>query len=89
MKPSVPKYSSVFDLALARVSIFIELIGYIGMAFAMSSVSWSTASVLRAFGGGFGPGTQSVALALYESGPNQGIETGKLFGGLSVIRALR
>ena len=89
MKPSGPKHSSVFDLAPARVSICIDLIGYIGMAFGMSSVSWSTASVLRAFGGGFGPGTQSVAHALYESAPNQGIETGKLFGGLIIIRALK
>ncbi|KAF8473108.1 major facilitator superfamily domain-containing protein [Gautieria morchelliformis] len=87
-RPLIPKHSPIFDLILARVSIGIEVLCSIGMTIAMSSLSWSAASVLRAFGGGFSPAVQSVALALYESGPNKGIETGKLFGGLSVLQAL-
>lgn len=58
------------------------------MAWSMSSLSWSTVSVARAFSGGFTPALQSVALVLYEKGPNQGVEIGKLFGGLSVVQAL-
>lgn len=83
-----PKHSAYFDLSLARVSLCIDLICYIGMAWSMSSLSWSTVSVARAFSGGFTPALQSVALVLYEKGPNQGVEIGKLFGGLSVVQAL-
>jgi hypothetical protein len=88
-RPLIPKHSPTLDLILARVSIGVEVLGYIGMTVAMSSLSWSAASVLRAFGGGFSPALQSVALALYESGPNKGVETGRLFGGLSILQALR
>ena len=89
VRPKGPKCSPSFDLALARISLGIELVCYIGMTLAMSSWSWTAATLFGAFGGGVSPAMQSVALALYERGPNRGIETGRLFGGLSVVQALR
>ncbi|KAF8586548.1 MFS general substrate transporter [Ramaria rubella] len=83
-----PKHSPIFDLTIARVSLFVEFVGYIGTFLAVSSISWTASTMFGAFGGGAPPTMQSVALALYERGPNQGLETGRLFGGLSVIQAL-
>ena len=88
-KRLVPKHSPSFDLTLARISICFELLGYVGMTFSMSTLSWTIPSLFRAFGGGFAPCVQSIALVLYERGPHQGVEVGKLFGGLSVVQALR
>jgi len=76
-----------FDYYLALGSIFVELVSYIGMSVAMSSIQWTAATVLGSFSSGFGPAMRSVALALYERSPAQGVETGKLFGAIGIADA--
>jgi hypothetical protein len=75
-----------FDLRVARGSIFVEWLSYVALCFAPNAATFSVASIVSAFGSGFGPAIQSVALALYtEQG---GVESGKLFGAMSVVQSL-
>ncbi|KAF9265618.1 MFS general substrate transporter [Marasmius fiardii PR-910] len=79
-------HSSRFDLALARVSLGLEIIVYTLMALAINSTSFTILAMCGALGSGFAPAIQSVALDLYaKRGEN---ETGRLFGALSVLQAL-
>ena len=75
-----------FDLWLARVCLFVDIISYLLMSFAPGAMFFTAAAMLGCFGSGFGPAVQSVALGLYTH--NGGVESGKLFGAMSVIQAL-
>jgi hypothetical protein len=77
-----------FDLSLARISLFVEIIGYTAMSFAPSGLLYTAFTILASFGAGFGPSVQSVALELYTQKSDGAMEAGRLFGGLSVIQAL-
>ncbi|KAJ7864988.1 major facilitator superfamily domain-containing protein [Mycena olivaceomarginata] len=77
-----------FDLSLARISLFVEIIGYTAMPFAPSGLLYTAFTILASFGAGFGPAVQSVALELYTQKNDGAMEAGRLFGGLSVIQAL-
>ncbi|KIJ41294.1 hypothetical protein M422DRAFT_780429 [Sphaerobolus stellatus SS14] len=76
-----------FDFFLALFSLLVELVSYGAMLLSTSPVQWTVATVIGAFASGYGPAMKSVALALYERGPYEGAETGKLFGALGVIDA--
>ena len=76
-----------FDYYLALFSLLVELASYIAMLISNSPVSWTAATIIGSFASGYGPAMKSVALALYERGPYQGIETGRLFGALGVADA--
>ncbi len=80
-------HSSAFDLGLARVSLVIDMISYLLMALATHPVPFAAASVFGSIGTGFSPSLQSVALELYTQ--RGGTESGKLFGALSVVQAVR
>ncbi|KAF9053900.1 MFS general substrate transporter [Hymenopellis radicata] len=80
------RHSSAFDLALARVSLVVDMISYLLMALANHPIPFAAASVLGSFGTGFSPSLQSVALELYTQ--RGGTESGKLFGALSVVQAV-
>jgi hypothetical protein len=73
-----------FDLALARGSLLIDLVAYSVMPLApMNAVP-----VGGAFGGGFGPAVQAVALELFARRPDgSAAQAGRLFGALSVLTA--
>ncbi|KAF9532861.1 major facilitator superfamily domain-containing protein [Crepidotus variabilis] len=79
-------HSPSFDLGLARFSILVEIICYTFMAFALTSIPFTTASLIASFGAGFTPALQSVTLALYTR--RGGTEVGRLFGALAVIQTL-
>lgn len=75
-----------FDLTLARVSMFIEVISYFLIAIAPNAGLFTIFSMVSAFGAGFSPAVQSVALGLYTL--RGGTESGKLFGAMSVMSSL-
>ncbi|KAJ7767804.1 major facilitator superfamily domain-containing protein [Mycena metata] len=83
-----PSHASSFDLSLTRVSLFVEIIGYTLMPFAPTGLFFTAFTMLASFGSGFSPAVQSVALELYSQQNDGTMESGRLFGGLSVIQAL-
>jgi hypothetical protein len=80
-------HSPLFDLNLARASLLIDMLSCASMGITQSSILFALSGSLGAFGGGFNPAVQSVALALYAR--RGGMETGRLFGAISLIQALR
>ena len=80
--PSSPR----LDLNTARVSLFMELTAYAMMATAKTGTLFTAYTVLGSLAAGFTPAVQSLALGIYAG--RGGEETGKLFGGLSVVQAL-
>ncbi|GAB1517235.1 hypothetical protein RhiTH_000279 [Rhizoctonia solani] len=92
------------DLLVVRVSLLIDLIGYILIGIVTSQMPFIGATILLAFGGGFAPSVQSLALALASPSahiarrgarahgeslpPGAKQEIGRLFGALAVIHAL-
>ena len=80
-------HSPLFDLNLARGSVLADIVSYVLMGLAQSPILFAFGASFGAFGAGFYPAAQSVALALYSR--NGGIEIGRLFGGVSLIQAIR
>ncbi|KAK0459815.1 uncharacterized protein EV420DRAFT_1641998 [Desarmillaria tabescens] len=80
------RHSSRFDLGLARVSLFIDIVSYALLGSTASPLIFTLSSMLGSMGTGFSPAIQSVALELYTQ--RGGTESGRLFGALSVIQAL-
>lgn len=74
------------DLNTARVSLVMELASYTLMATAKTGTMFTAYTVLGSLAAGYTPAVQSLALGIY--GSRGGEETGKLFGGLSVVQAL-
>ncbi|KZV83796.1 hypothetical protein EXIGLDRAFT_777185 [Exidia glandulosa HHB12029] len=72
-----------FDLVLARGSLVIDILSYVGTLFAMDGAQFTAATIVGAFGGGLSPAIHSLALLLFGTE-----ETGKLFGALSVVQTL-
>ncbi|KAG6865398.1 hypothetical protein C0991_002892 [Blastosporella zonata] len=79
-------HSSSFELSIARVSLFIEVVSYTLMAFAPTALAFTGFSMVASMGAGLNPALQSVALALYRR--RGGTESGRLFGALSVIQSM-
>ena len=86
MKENKDPTSPRLDLNTARVSLVIELTAYAMMATAKTGTLFTVYTALGSFGAGFTPAVQSLALGIYAG--RGGEETGKLFGGLSVVQAL-
>ena len=78
--------SPCLDLNTARVSLVMEFISYTLMAKAKTGTMFTVYTALGCLGAGFLPAIQSLALWIYAG--RGGEETGKLFGGLSVVQAL-
>ena len=90
MNPKTVKreiHSPLFDLNLARASSLVSLVCYTLMGLVQSSTVFALSGAFHSFGAGFSPAAQSVALALYSK--RGGIETGRLFGAMSLIQAIR
>jgi len=80
-------HSPLFDLNLARASLLVDIVSRTSMGLAQSPILFSLSAALGTFGAGFSPAIQSVALALYAK--RGGVETGRLFGAISLIQAIR
>ncbi|CAL1705198.1 unnamed protein product [Somion occarium] len=84
--PSVQSQALRFDLTLARISLFIELVAFVAMPFSPNPIVFTVFTVMTCFGAGYSPAIQSVALIMYTE--NGGVESGKLFGAISVVQSL-
>ena len=80
-------HSPLFDLNLARVSLLVQIVSFTSMGLARSPILFALSGTLDAMGTGFSPAAQSVALALYAK--KGGVETGRLFGAISLIQVIR
>lgn len=78
---------SSFDLSLARCSLLVDVISYFFMAIAQNAYQFTISAIMGSFGLGFNPAMQSVTLALHTR--QGGTESGRLFGALSVVQAIR
>lgn len=90
-KPSASHVGKVmkFDLGLARVSLVIDIIGYILMPLAPNGHVFTLAAMTGSLGSGFGPALQSIALELYTRRAGAaGGDVGRLFGSLSVLNGI-
>ena len=76
-----------FDLNVARVSVIVEAIVYSAMLLSRDGLTFAVIGAFGALGMGFTPAIQSVALTLYNR--RGGKDSGKLFGAMSVVQALR
>ena len=80
-------HSPSFDLKLARVSLAIDVVVYFVMVCSTTGLMFAITTAFGALGMGFGPAMQSVALTLYNR--RGGRDSGKLFGAMSVVQAIR
>jgi hypothetical protein len=75
-----------FDLALARGSLLIDVVGFVFTAFASTGAAFMGASVICALGGGAGPAVTAVALELFARRPDGSVaQAGRLLGALSAL----
>lgn len=95
-------HSTKFDLWLARGSLILEAICYAVMAIVPTVPVFAITGMLLSFAGGFNPAVQALALELYvrrnkgrnsggahvEVGKDDEVETGRLFGALSVVSSI-
>ncbi|KZT35058.1 MFS general substrate transporter [Sistotremastrum suecicum HHB10207 ss-3] len=82
----VKHHSPKFDILLLRLSLAIEVVAYSSLIFFRTPQWWFIATIVGAFGSGFGPALQSIALEVYARRGET--EAGKLFGALSVVNSL-
>lgn len=80
-----------FDFSLALWSLVIEIVSYTLMAATTSPLGFTITGMITSLGSGFSPAMQSVALELYtQRHKGKGhVESGRLFGAISVVNALR
>lgn len=74
------------DLNTARMSLVLEFTSYMLMASAATGTMFTVYTIIGGLSAGFTPSVQSLALGIYAV--RGGEETGKLFGGLSMVQAL-
>ncbi|EJD02383.1 MFS general substrate transporter [Fomitiporia mediterranea MF3/22] len=77
--PSPSPHTPTFDLHLARFSLLLECICFSIIPLAPSAMSFSALGCLAAWGGGFNPAVQALALELYARRGN--VEEGSRSGG--------
>ncbi|KAF7291959.1 MFS domain-containing protein [Mycena indigotica] len=88
--PHSISHASYFDLSLARFSILVHIITFALLPFAPTSILFIVFISLGSFAAGLSPAINSVALELYthQAGVDGAVESGKLYGALSVVQAL-
>ena len=78
-----------FDYNVTLTALIITLTSYIAICLSNTPSQFIIVTMIAGFSAGFAPTIKSVACALYEQGPHQGLETGRLFGALSMVEAFR
>lgn len=89
-RPPPKAHTSTFDLGLARFSILVDIGTFAILPFAPTGIVFILFTTLGSFGAGLQPAVHSVALELYTRKIRKGapLETGKLFGALSVVQSV-
>jgi hypothetical protein len=82
------RHSSAIDLTLARFSAITEITVYLFFPLATTTWTFIGALSLSSFGAGFLPAAQAIALELFRQREGTGAEAGRLFGALSIVRAV-
>ncbi|KAJ7698602.1 major facilitator superfamily domain-containing protein [Mycena rosella] len=86
-RPAKPKaHISVFDLGLARFSVLVDVATSAALPFAPTGNIFVLFIMLGSPGAGLGPAVSSLALEIYSRrfGKNEPVESGKLFGAMTV-----
>jgi len=93
-RPRGLPHDPAFDLAIARVSLLLELCHYFIATISTNVTIWISATVIGSFGGGFSPSLQALATELFNhretaihGDERAGENYGQLFGALGVIQA--
>ncbi|KAJ7698588.1 major facilitator superfamily domain-containing protein [Mycena rosella] len=83
-------HAFAFDLGLARFSAVVEIATFAALAFAPTGFLFLLFTMLGALGGGVSTAIKSVALDIYSGKfrKNEPVESGKLFGALSVVQSV-
>jgi hypothetical protein len=83
-------HASAFDFALARFSIIVDVAIFAALPFAPTSLVFMLFMGLTSLGSALGPAVNSVALDIYSRRfrKNEPVESGKLFGAMSVVQCL-
>ncbi|KAJ7581089.1 major facilitator superfamily domain-containing protein [Mycena floridula] len=87
--PSTPRpkvHSPRFDLRMSIGSLIVEVVVYIFFISTSSSAVFFTLGIVTSLGAGLPPAVQALALELYMR--KGGIESGRLFGAMSVVQSL-
>lgn len=84
--PRSESHSSYFDLKIAKYSLIIEFLFFVGMALASHAPLFATSGILGSFSVGYSPAAEAAILTLYLH--QGGKETGKLFGALGLVQAI-
>jgi hypothetical protein len=79
------RHSAHFDLAIARVSLVVDLTAYTLISLSATWPQFFAFSMMSSFGSGFNPSVQALALHLM---PRGGKDAGKLFGAMGMLGAL-
>lgn len=87
-----PRHTPAFDLAIAQASLLLEVVCY-GLVPVLAHVRWNEPiyaflTVFASCGAGFGPAIQALAVDIYTR-HRDASETGRLFGVLGVVQAVR
>ena len=87
-----PRHSPTFDRLVAQASLALEVACY-ALIPALAHVKWNETifiilTVLASCGAGFGPAIQALAVDVYSRRSNAS-ETGRLFGVMGVVQAVR
>ncbi|KAJ7707843.1 major facilitator superfamily domain-containing protein [Mycena metata] len=86
----IPPKAYILDLTIARLSVLVNVITFAILPWAPTGLIFLVFISLGSFGAGLGPAVNSVALELYSRklGKNAALESGKLFGAMSVVQAV-
>ncbi|KAJ7484399.1 major facilitator superfamily domain-containing protein [Mycena latifolia] len=86
----VSAHASTFDLGLARFSMLVDIATFAALPFAPTGLAFIFFTMLGSMGGGLNPAINSVALEIYSRKfrENEPVESGKLFGALSVVQSV-
>lgn len=82
-------HTASFDYKLTIFALAMEMITYLSMSLSQTPIQYTIACMMGGLGTGFTPAIKSVAMSLYEQGPHEGMEVGRLFGALGIVEALR
>ncbi|KAJ7723380.1 major facilitator superfamily domain-containing protein [Mycena metata] len=85
-----PPPTYMFDFDLARFSVIVDAVTFAILPFAPTGIVFLLFTALGSFGAGLAPAVNNVALELYtrKIGKNETLESGKLFGAISVVQAV-
>ncbi|KAJ7484398.1 major facilitator superfamily domain-containing protein [Mycena latifolia] len=83
-------HASAFDLGLARFSMLVDISIFAALPFAPTGIVFIFFTMVGALGAGLNPAFHSVALEIYSRKfrKNESVESGKLFGALSVVSSI-